>query len=785
MLSRLHRRFRIWRRRLARSHWTALLLGLPVERRVPAEPKRGVIMIQIDGLSLTEFERAAARGRLRHLRRLLRRDSHAKHAFYSGMPSTTPAVQGELFYRVRGAVPAFEFVRKSSGTTFRMFDPEAAETIETELRATGSPPLLEGARSYSNIYRAGAAKSYYCSADLRVRIFHRLFRPRVLLVGLIHCVKLVRMAGLALLEVALAAWDCARGMVAGENPGRELMTIPARVFVGILLREFIRLRVLLDIEEGIPLIHANFLGYDEQSHRRGPASPLAHWTLSGIDRAIRDIHRAARRVDSCDYELVVYSDHGQEHTIPYGKKHGRPLEEALRQVFARGPLSECRVLPASTAERTAGETPSRKRSPSRTMNGDVLVAAMGPIGHVYLPQRLNADDMESYAKAMLGEAGIPLVLWLEDGSVRAANANGMRHLPEDAAEIVGPDHPFRDDVARDTAAMVRHPDAGDFVLSGWNPHGMPLSFPPENGAHAGPGREETRGFLLLPEALDRHGISEPFRAETLYDLVSTYLGETRQHTRPRPSTPRSATTLRVMTYNIHSCVGIDGRLRPDRITRMINRHQPDVVCLQEVDAHRARSGGRDQAHWIASHLDLHHVFHSMLADEDEKYGIAIFSAHRFETVRKDFLTPAGHRPWVEARGAIWIRLETAAGPVNVINTHFGLGTDERNRQAAELLSERWLGNLPPDEPAILCGDFNSGRRSVAWKRLHERMPDVRSGRRREPGFPSTRPLLALDHIFANHRVRAHDIVVPRDHLAATASDHLPIVADLEILPPRG
>ena len=66
--------------------------------------------VQIDGLSREQFERAVAGGRLPFLRRLLRGQGHRLHTFYSGLPSTTPAVQAELYYGERAAVPAFSFL---------------------------------------------------------------------------------------------------------------------------------------------------------------------------------------------------------------------------------------------------------------------------------------------------------------------------------------------------------------------------------------------------------------------------------------------------------------------------------------------------------------------------------------------------------------------------------------------------------------------------------------------------------------------------------------------------
>ena len=83
-----------------------------------------------------------------------------------------------------------------------------------------------------------------------------------------------------------------------------------------------------------------------------------------------------------------------------------------------------------------------------------------------------------------------LVLWRDGaGEVRACNRRGDWRLPADAAELLGAGHPFLEEAAVDLAALCGQADAGDFVISGWDPELPPLSFPQENGAHGGPGSE--------------------------------------------------------------------------------------------------------------------------------------------------------------------------------------------------------------------------------------------------------------------------------------------------------
>ncbi|RYD31536.1 MAG: hypothetical protein EOP87_14530, partial [Verrucomicrobiaceae bacterium] len=237
------------RRKLSRTHWAARLLGVSVPKG--HNPSPGLIMIQIDGLSRPQFEKALANRNLPHLARVLKRQQFHLHSFYSGVPSTTPAVQGELFYGVRAAVPAFQFLHRESGEVFRMYEAKSSEVIENKLREKGGKPLIEGGHTYSNIYRAGSAGSWYCSQDLSPAVMWRKARPlKWLLLSAVYIIKILRLLSLAVFEIFLAFSDCVRGLFERQNLLRELLFIPARVGICIMLREFIRFRVLLDIERG-------------------------------------------------------------------------------------------------------------------------------------------------------------------------------------------------------------------------------------------------------------------------------------------------------------------------------------------------------------------------------------------------------------------------------------------------------------------------------------------------------------------------------------------------------
>lgn len=804
MIDKLSVRWRWLRRKWNRTKLAARLLGHPVRSEATEEP--GLIMIQIDGLSRRQLENAMSAGRMPYLAKLLRQRHFSLESFYSGVPSTTPAVQGEIFYGIKAVVPSFEFLDHRSGRMFRMYEAESAEEIEGRMVAEGAEPLFEGAHVYSNIYRGGAAESHYCSADLTVGELKKQLNPlKGLLLGLVYLPTILRVSGLALLEVFIAIWDVIGGTIKHGNLLDELGFVPARVGICLAAREAIRFRILLDIERGVPVIQANFLGYDEQAHRRGPDSAFAHWTLRGIDDTIRDLHRAAEGTPLVDYELLVYSDHGQERSTPYEELHDRPVEEAIAEVFSRGITAGTELGERRRPDRPRSLHERRRRllqqRPGHAGFGTVEeceekinITALGPIGHIYLPITLGEKDLADYAAALVDDAAIPLVLFRSEGgtTARARNPRGEWSLPRDGAELIGRDHPFLDTVVEDLTRLLRHPDAGDFIISGWDPESPPISFVGERGAHGGPGSEETHGFVLVPDRILRwhlahHAASGRWlRGTDLREVVRHYLGKDgeRQEIAFGGNPRQEELPLRVMTYNIHSCVGLDGRIRPERIARVINDLDPDIVAVQEVDAHRPRSRGHDQAKMIADHLRMEHAFYAVFEEELEKYGLAIFSRSPFELVKTEHLTPASPRRR-EARGAMWVTLSSLPGveKLHLINTHFGLGREERRQQVERLLGPDWLGGISEDEPVILCGDLNSRERSLVWRRLRQTMRDVQLGRpdhRARATFPTLRAFLRIDHLFVSRHFSVERVVVPHTATAIVASDHFPLYAELSL-----
>lgn len=240
---------------------------------------------------------------------------------------------------------------------------------------------------------------------------------------------------------------------------------------------------------------------------------------------------------------------------------------------------------------------------------------------------------------------------------------------------------------------------------------------------------------------------------------------------------------RIVTYNVHRCVGNDRRLNVGRIVEVLARLRPDIVALQELDVGRARTGGVDQAHEISRGLDMACHFHAALQVEEELYGDAILTAYPESLVQVGPLPGYARFPSLEPRGAVWIQAHVDGTPVQIINTHLGLVPREQQLQATFLAGPAWLDHPNCKGPRILLGDFNATATSVVYRTLNAKLA---SARRLAPvktptaTFPSPLPVLRIDHLFVSPEIKVKAVFAPFDPLTRMASDHLPLVMDFEV-----
>ena len=234
-------------------------------------------------------------------------------------------------------------------------------------------------------------------------------------------------------------------------------------------------------------------------------------------------------------------------------------------------------------------------------------------------------------------------------------------------------------------------------------------------------------------------------------------------------------TLRVMTYNIHVGVGMDKKLDLPRIAGVINAQHPDLVGLQEVDRGVARTQRIDEIAEIAKLTRMDYAFAFNLRYQGGQYGVAILS--RFPIMATDHRLYQNTRE-AERRGFIRAEVSVRGRLVNFVTTHLDYQyEDGRLFEAQQLLSA--LKDVK--NPLIVVGDFNDISAGQAYQLMRYQFGDAwTESRPADEGFsyPADKPAKRIDYIFfrSTDRVRTKRAWT----VNTLASDHVPVVADVEI-----
>lgn len=245
--------------------------------------------------------------------------------------------------------------------------------------------------------------------------------------------------------------------------------------------------------------------------------------------------------------------------------------------------------------------------------------------------------------------------------------------------------------------------------------------------------------------------------------------------------------FRVLSYNIHRCIGMDRRFKPERIAEILAHHNADLVFLQEVDVGVPRSRSLNLAEDLAARLDYPYLAVGLNVKlRTGMYGNATLS--RFPILRdcNIDLTIDDRK----SRGCIYAEVELSGEgrePVRIatFNMHLGLSFRERPSQVGVLVRSPEFQALTRDTPCLVAGDFNDW-----WTRLAPMFTEVldfgcatNHGNRYYDSiltYPSFSPANGLDKIFYRGPISHIAGRACRLGLSKVASDHLPVIADLRL-----
>jgi uncharacterized membrane protein YvlD (DUF360 family) len=504
----------------------------------------GLLVVQVDGLSMPVLQAAIRTGRMPFVASLLRAKTHRLVEWRCRVPSMTSASQAGILLGASDDIPAFRWYEKGPRRLVVSNHPPDAAEMERRLGGRGAD-LLAGGSSVSNLFAGGAARSVLTTSTLEVgpdlllgdraasEFWAYLVNPYNVIRGIVLSI------GMVLLEWYQARRERLRDVRPRMHRGGAFPLL--RAVSSILLRDLATSAVIEDLQRGAPIVYVDLLNYDEIAHHAAPERGEAMRELEAVDRQLRILVQGAQDAPR-PYRLVVLSDHGQSVGDTFRDRTGLGLDEAISRLMAGRPsvgaamsdaegYGHVNVLLSAVIRRPGLGARMARRALRRRVRGglvelgqagqererageqpELVVCASGNLALVYLTEWPGRATLEEISVrhpglverlAALPGIGFVMVRSAARGPI-VMGAGGTRVLADDTVEgrdpLEGFDPPTADDLRR-LDAMSR---VGDLLVNSvYNPSTDEVaSFETLIGCHGGFGGPQTRPFLMAPVDVD-------------------------------------------------------------------------------------------------------------------------------------------------------------------------------------------------------------------------------------------------------------------------------------------
>lgn len=247
----------------------------------------------------------------------------------------------------------------------------------------------------------------------------------------------------------------------------------------------------------------------------------------------------------------------------------------------------------------------------------------------------------------------------------------------------------------------------------------------------------------------------------------------------RSAKEEKGASLRVATYNVHKCRGLDGRVRPERVAEVLHEVNADIIALQEIVCIESECAHKHQGRYIAEQLGYHAELGENRKHRGGAYGNLLLSRFPIHHAQNFDISVHGR----ERRGCLRADVRLKHGALlHVFNIHMGTSYFERRKQARKMFTHEVMTAAHLDGLKIVLGDFNEWTSGLTTRllRSHFKSGDLRVHIGRTRTYPGILPLLNLDHIYYDPQLKLNRLALHRSRTALIASDHLPLIADFSV-----
>ena len=506
---------------------------------VSPDAGRGVVMLEIDGLSYWHIKKAVEDGYMPTIKKLIDEQGFQISHAECGIPSSTPACQAGILQGNNVNMPAFRWLDKETNTMIS----GGPQMAEVEPLLSNGHGLLEGGSSIANMFSGDAEKAILTFSRLTTSTKEeKKKRAEDMYLLMRNPYFFMRVLVLFFADVIRELWQYWQQRRKNVQPSLNRLHngYPfLRAATNVFLRDVGAYLTILDIVRGVPAIYTLWAGYDEVAHHSGPWTRDAMLTLRTFDKIIHHILIAIERDAPRPYELILLSDHGQSFGHTFKQRYGMDILDFVKQqlpqdtsavatgggddgtIGVSAMMGELQNLEDNGMTGRVGEVVVAQATHAMQTNLDqqpgnkevdpakLTLCYSGNLALLYFDlfaRKITLNELNSaypgMVDALVQHEGIGFVVAYEDdGQPVAFGKNGARNLH--TGNVVGEDplEPYGDVELRawQVRKIADFPNAGDLILnSTLFPDGTVAALEELIGSHGGLGGEQTDAFIFHP-----------------------------------------------------------------------------------------------------------------------------------------------------------------------------------------------------------------------------------------------------------------------------------------------
>ncbi|AMD18328.1 membrane protein [Methanobrevibacter sp. YE315] len=304
----------------------ALKQKTPYKKRYP-----GLIMLEIDGLSINTLKMAIDKGVMPNIKRWLDEKSHTLKGWETDLSSQTGASQAGILHGNNKNIIAYRWVEKENNNKI-VVSGKLSDAPELEEKISNGEGLLVNGISVANMFSGDSKIPTLTSSKLNglSNIYNKTLNAVFL-----DSYNFQRLFILFLWDIILEISSQIKHYLKNIRPRMRRTIVYAAVRAGanVVLREVTTDVLTSEILTGdIDTAYATFMGYDEIAHHSGVRDEDVWGTLKRIDSQFSKIKSAIEMSDR-DYEMVILSDHGQSNGATFKQRYGITLGDYVRRLL--------------------------------------------------------------------------------------------------------------------------------------------------------------------------------------------------------------------------------------------------------------------------------------------------------------------------------------------------------------------------------------------------------------------------------------------------------------------